>query len=162
RATPRTTPTIVAAKPATTAPDSSHRVPASIDTMIPQLREETRKTDKSVRELAAGKPTTNRSQAASPDPAYRLVLLPHIAGSEAMITAFRASARSGEMDAQLAGWSRDLLSTTRLLEASPVAKDPTMRRLLEDLDLVIAQISRYVARGTVNTEELDLIEESIN
>jgi hypothetical protein len=89
-------------------------------------------------------------------------MLRHIAGSEAMITAFRASARSGEMDAQLADWSRDLLSTTRLLEASPVAKDPTMRRLLEDLDLVIAQIARYVARGTINTEELDLIEESIN
>src|SRR5262245_30050865 len=89
-------------------------------------------------------------------------MLRHIAGSEAMITAFRSSARTGEMDAQLADWSRDLLSTTRLLEASPVANDPTMRRLLEDLDLVIAQIARYVARGTVNTEELDLIEESIN
>ena len=33
------------------------------------------------------------------------------------------------------------LSTTRMLEASPVTQDPTMKRLLEDLDLVIVQIS---------------------
>ena len=162
RATPRNTTTVVTAKSAPDVRDTSPQPPAFTDKVIPQLRDETGKTDKRVRELASASPRNDRSANAAPDLAYRLVMLRHIAGSEAMITAFRASARSGEMDAQLADWSRDLLSTTRLLEASPVASDPTMRRLLEDLDLVIAQIARYVARGTVNTEELDLIEESIN
>src|SRR5205085_360691 len=86
----------------------------------------------------------------------------HLTGTEAMITAFRASARRGEMDAQIASWSRELLSTTRMLEASPVAEDLTMKRLLEDLDLVIVQIAQYVARGTTNPEELDLIERAID
>jgi len=162
RATPTRTTSVVTATAPTVQRDSAPQPPPSNDTIIPRLRDETRKTENQVRELAAGSPRNNRSENAAPDLAYRLVMLRHIAGSEAMITAFRSSARTGEMDAQLADWSRDLLSTTRLLEASPVANDPTMRRLLEDLDLVIAQIARYVARGTVNTEELDLIEESIN
>ena len=37
-----------------------------------------------------------------------------------------------------------------------------MKRLLEDLDLVIVQIARYVTRGTNNPDDLDLIEQSIN
>src|SRR5262249_27667972 len=139
------------------------RIPVNSDTTVPRLREETRKTDDRVRQLAAVPRRPSRdSDAPSPNLAYRLVVLRHLAGSEAMITAFRASAQRGEIDAQMAAWSRELLGTTRLLEQSPVADDPTMRRLLEDLDLVLAQIARYVTRGTVNTEELDLIEESIN
>jgi hypothetical protein len=102
-------------------------------------------------------PTSDRSTLA-----YRLVVLRHLAGSEALITSFRTSAKRGEMDSQIAQWSRELLSTTRLLEASAAADDPVMKRLLEDLDLIIAQIAVYAARGTNNPEELDLIEQSIN
>src|SRR3569623_2800069 len=94
--------------------------------------------------------------------AYRLVVLQHLAGSEAMNTAFRSSARTGHVDPQIARWSRDLLSTTRLLEASQSADDPVMKRLLGDLDLIITQIVQYSARATVNSEELDIIEQSIN
>jgi hypothetical protein len=66
------------------------------------------------------------------------------------------------MDAQISSWARELLGTTRLLESSASLTDPVMTRLLGDLDLVISQIVQYTARGTVNTEELDLIEQSIN
>jgi hypothetical protein len=93
--------------------------------------------------------------------AYQLVVLQHLAGTEAMITSFRASARSGETDAHVSKWARDLLGTTRLLEASPAADDPMMKRLLEDLELVIVQIVQYTNRGTNDPEELDLIEQSI-
>jgi hypothetical protein len=118
-----------------------------------------------VQELAVASDPSSNGQGATnetPSLAYRLVMLQHLTGSEAMITAFRASARRGEVDAQIAAWSRDLLSTTRMLEASPVTQDPTMKRLLEDLDLVIVQIAQYVTRGTTNPDELDLIEQSIN
>jgi len=158
-----TTP-IVAVQPVVVSParDSAGAGAATkTDTIVPKLREETRNTDRRVRELAAGTPAAPRRDATDPSLAYQLVVLRHIAGSEAMITAFRASARRGEVDAQIASWARELLGTTRLLEASPVTQDPTMKRLLEDLDLVIVQIAQYVTRGTVNTEELDLIEESI-
>ena len=138
-------------------------IAARTDTVVPRLREETRKTDDRVRQLATAPRRPSRdADTATPNLAYRLVVLRHLAGSEAMITAFRASAQRGETDAQMAAWSRELLGTTRLLEQSSVTDDPTMRRLLEDLDLVLAQIARYTTRGTVNTEELDLIEESIN
>ena len=99
---------------------------------------------------------------ASASLSYRLVVLKHLAGSEAMITAFRSSAKRGEVDAQIADWSKELLSTTRMLEASAASDDPTMRRLLEDLDLVLAQIKQYVTRGTNSPDDLELIEQSIN
>jgi hypothetical protein len=103
-----------------------------------------------------------RGSATSDNLAYRLVVLQHLAGSEAMITAFRSSARSGQVDPQITRWSRDLLSTTRMLEASDAADDPVMKRLLGDLDLIITQIVQYSAQDSANTEELDLIEHSIN
>jgi hypothetical protein len=94
--------------------------------------------------------------------AYRLVVLQHLAGTEAAIIAFRSAARRGEVDPQVARWSRELLSTTRMLRSSSLAADPVMRRLLTDLDLILNQIAIYSERGTTHTEELDLIEESIS
>jgi hypothetical protein len=94
--------------------------------------------------------------------AYRLVLLQHLAGTEAAITAFRSAARRGEVDPQVARWSRELLGTTRMLRSSSLAADPVMRRLLTDLDLILNQIAVYSERGTTRPEDLDLIEESIS
>jgi hypothetical protein len=142
------------------------------DSLIHDLREQTKRTGRRVEALVAAAPRTSDTTASAPtdrrsrqqssDLAYRLVVLQHLAGSEAMITSFQATARRGEIDAQIASWSRDLLSTTRMLEASPASDDPMMKRLLEDLELVITQIAQYAARGTKNTDDLDLIEQSIN
>lgn len=136
--------------------------------LITQLRQETTATDRRVRELAAANPargvdrtTTSTRADESTALSYRLVMLKHLAGSEAMITAFRSAASRGEVDAQIAAWSKELLSTTRMLEASSASDDPMMKRLLEDLDLVLAQIKQYVTRGTNNPDDLDLIEQSI-
>src|SRR5439155_2972134 len=81
--------------------------------------------------------------------AYRLVLLQHLAGTEAMITSFRSTARSrnGAAEQRIALWARDLLTTTRMLESSAAADDPTMKHLLDDLDLVLTQITRYTTSG---------------
>ena len=152
-----------------TAPKDSTRVPpeqpvtsvASRDSIIGKLREQTRGTDRRAHELVASEQPSAGPQPAISNLAYHLVVLQHLAGSEAMITAFRTAARRGEMDAQLSAWARELLSTTRMLESSAATQDPTMKRLLEDLDLVIAQIVQYVTHGTNNSEELDLIEQSI-
>ena len=161
RSAPAAPNTVAVVKPST---DSAKKAaPAtSRDTVIEQLHEETRKTARRAQELASASPSTDTQGPNTESLAYRLVVLRHLAGSEAMITSFRSSARNGEMDAQLAGWSRELLSTTRLLESSQAASDPVMKRLLEDLDLVISQIVQYTTRGTTNSEELDLIEQSIN
>jgi hypothetical protein len=188
RSAPATAP-VVATAPVAQAPvaavtDSSTVTPApdtSTVAIVQKLREATRKTDASVRALASASPRGSSSggsrtpaggSLAAPGTAptvapnqslaYRLVVLQHLAGSEAMITSFRSSARSGALDAELKNWSRELLGTTRLLEASQASDDPVMKRLLEDLDLVISQIVQYTTRGTTDTEELDLIEQSIN
>jgi hypothetical protein len=92
---------------------------------------------------------------------YRLAVVEHVAGSEAMITAFRGAARRGEIDPQMEKWSRDLLGETRLLEGSAPPDDVEMKRLLEDLELVLAQIVQYANRGTHSADDLDLIERSI-
>jgi hypothetical protein len=93
--------------------------------------------------------------------AYRLAVVEHLAGTEAMLTSFRAAAKRGEVDAQMTAWARNLLTTTRLLEASAAQDDPTMKRLLDDLELVLVQIAQYTSAGTHHAEELELIEHSI-
>jgi hypothetical protein len=158
-------------QPAERVTDTAARVAASPDSLIDQLHEQTRRTGRRVQELTAADAPGDTPRSAGTERgarqessklAYRLVVLQHLAGSEAMITAFRATAHRGEMDAQIATWSRELLSTTRMLEASPASDDPMMKRLLEDLELVITQIVQYATRGTNSSDELDLIEQSIN
>jgi len=71
---------------------------------------------------------------------YRVLTAQHLAQAEALLTGFRAEAPGGGGAAADAMWARDLLSTTRLLLDSPAARDPERRRLLEDLELVLAQL----------------------
>ena len=95
--------------------------------------------------------------------AFRLAVLQHLAGTEAMLTTFRTEAKSGEVDARLTSWARNLLRTTHLLQASSVASnDPTLKRLLDDLELVLLQIAQYTAKSPHRAEELELIERSID
>ena len=122
---------------------------------------------KGVRELSVNSLASDSVSAVAGDGtnsgnvAYRLAVVNHVVGSEAMITAFRASARRGEVDAQIAKWSHDLLGETRLLESSAPTDDVTMKRLLEDLELVLVQIVQYTNHGTQSADDLDLIERSI-
>lgn len=53
------------------------------------------------------------------------------------------------------GRATDLLSTTRMLLDSPAASDPRLRTLLEDLELVLAQVVRLQAGQS--GDELDFI-----
>jgi hypothetical protein len=152
--------TVAKSAPSVTVPRPAQAITQPRESIVAELRTETRKTDESARRLAEND-ARNPAAAESDNLAYRLVLLRHLSGSEAMITAFRSSARKGEVDAEIADWSRELLGTTRMLEHSPAAQDPTMKRLLEDLDLVIVQIARYATTGKSNPDDLDLIEQSI-
>jgi hypothetical protein len=77
----------------------------------------------------------------------------------ALLIALPAATRSGQMEAQLTTRAGDLLGRTRLLLDSPAAKDPEMRNLLEDLELVLAQVVR-LQNGHSRTE-LDLINRAL-
>jgi hypothetical protein len=83
--------------------------------------------------------------------AYRLAVADHLSSAEALLTEFRAETQ-GTVDPQIAGQARDLLTNTRLLLDSPAADDPKVAALLEDLELIIAQIARMSQPSSVETE----------
>jgi hypothetical protein len=93
--------------------------------------------------------------------AFRLAVVQHLAGTEAMLTSFRDEAARGNVDAQITSWARNLLTTTRLLQTAAAQQDPTMKRLLDDLELVLVQIAQYSSTGPHRAEELELIQHSI-
>jgi hypothetical protein len=89
--------------------------------------------------------------------AYGLAVSDHMTKAEVLLTSFR-SQPDNVLDPQIAIWARDLLSNTRLLLDSPAAEDPRTAMLLEDLELIIAQIARLSAHSS---EENEIIEEGI-
>jgi hypothetical protein len=91
--------------------------------------------------------------------AYRVAAIRHLGQAEALLTSFRAESRAGRLDTQVSAWADDLLSTTRLLLDSPAAADPRMRRLLDDLELVLAQIAQLPAQR--EERELEMIGRSV-
>jgi hypothetical protein len=90
---------------------------------------------------------------------YRLAAQEHLSQSEAFLTLFRSSL-DRQSDQRLASASaRQLLATNRLLLDSPAAVDPGTRVLLEDLELVLAEIAQLSPRS--RAEDLQLIREGI-
>lgn len=88
--------------------------------------------------------------------AYRVAVAQHLSRTETLLTSFRADAAGGRVDASAVEWAGQMLSTTRLLLDSPAADDPRLRTLLEDLELVLAQIAALPTRpdtsATTHTE----------
>jgi len=77
----------------------------------------------------------------TPDP-YDMAVTRHFTQAEALLVSYRADTVDAAMDVQLARWARPLLSNTQMLLDSPAADDPRRRRVLEDLELVLAQVAR--------------------
>jgi hypothetical protein len=77
--------------------------------------------------------------------AYRLTTLEHLGQSEAFLTLFRSSVRTGGQEQLASATARQLLATNRLLLDSPAATDRKTRVLLEDLELVLAEIAQLAA-----------------
>lgn len=75
---------------------------------------------------------------------YQVAATQYLSRTETFLTGFRADLRAGRVDA-FPGQARELLATTRLLLDSPAADDPRMKALLEDLELVLVQISTLEA-----------------
>lgn len=91
--------------------------------------------------------------------AYRLTAIEHLSQSEAFLTLFRASARSGSDERLASATARQLLASNRLLLDSPAARDRKIRLLLEDLELVLAEIAQLSPEP--HERDLQLIEEGI-
>jgi hypothetical protein len=91
--------------------------------------------------------------------AYRLAAQEHLGQSEAFLTLFRASLRQPGEHRLPAASARQLLATNRLLLDSPAAVDPKIRLLLEDLELVLAEIAQLSPSS--RAEDLELIRKGI-
>jgi hypothetical protein len=65
------------------------------------------------------------------------------------------------VDAPFLASARELLTMTRLLLDSPLAQDPQLLDLLEDLELVLAQVVR-LEPAPREADDLDLITDGLN
>ncbi|MDQ6872369.1 MAG: hypothetical protein M3037_10225, partial [Gemmatimonadota bacterium] len=88
---------------------------------------------------SAGQPASDTSAVVD---AYRDQTSHYLGQAAALLISLPAKDASGKTDAAFAGKAAELLVTTRLLMDSPAAKDPKLRSLLEDLELVLVQIAR--------------------
>ena len=73
---------------------------------------------------------------------YRTAAMQTLAQAEALLTSYRSAenVRDPQAIQQAARWARDVISSTRLLLDSPARRDPQMRTLFTDLELILAQI----------------------
>jgi hypothetical protein len=123
-------------------------------------------------ELATRQPTDRSTPGASTEVAsadsaasalYRAAAVQTLVQAEAVLTAYRgaeSSTRDPQAMQQAARWARDVLSSTRLLIDSPAGRDPQMRALFTDLELVLAQIVQL--SGTpLQDSERDLIDRAM-
>ena len=67
--------------------------------------------------------------------------LEHLAETEIFLTTVRSDLKAGRTDEQLAERSRELLARTRLLLGASTDRSPATEELLEDLELLLAEIS---------------------
>ena len=92
--------------------------------------------------------------------AYEVATTEYLSQSETFLTLFRASLRQKTGNEQLAAaTARQLLATNRLLLDSPAAKDGKTKLLLQDLELVLAQIAQLSPQS--RSRDLDLITEGL-
>lgn len=122
--------------------------------------------------VALGRFSARRAPAASPGIAsrapsdtvslaepYQSTASRYLGQTAALLVALPGEVRAGRADDRFLGRAHDLLLTTRLLLDSPAAADPRFRTLLEDLELVLAQVVRIQTdQGRV---DLDLIREAL-
>jgi hypothetical protein len=97
--------------------------------------------------------------------AFRTAAAEHLARSEELLMLVRTDARAGRVDRSVGEWGGALLVETRLLLDSPVGSDPQLRPLLEDLELLLAQVAMLGHQGLVEgrgREELSLIAEGMD
>ena len=91
--------------------------------------------------------------------AYQVVTAEHLGQAEAFLTLFRTTVRRGGNEQLASATARQLLATNRLLLDSPAGSDSRTRLLLQDLELVLAQIAQLSPRPS--SRDLDLITDDL-
>jgi hypothetical protein len=85
--------------------------------------------------------------------AYDRTTSRYLGQTAALLIALPGEVRAGRTDPRFVARAAELLMTTRLLLDSPAAADPKVRALLEDVELVLAQVAHLETdRGRVEFE----------
>ena len=154
--TPADTPSIEGAAGAT----QSERVPAPAPTS--RVRQ-----DVAVRTPRSYAPAEPRDLDVLPDSMvqtfYRTAAVQTLVQAEALLTAYRGAegtTRDPQALRDAARWARDVLSSTRLLMDSPAGRDPQLRMLFADLELILAQIVQ-LSGTTLEARERELIDRAM-
>lgn len=108
---------------------------------------------------APGSGTPVVADAVVTDAPLRLAATQHLTRAEALLTGVRSG--SVPVDAPFIASARELLTMTRLLLDSPLAQDAQLLDLLEDLELVLAQVVQLDPTPR-ETDDLDLITDGLN
>ncbi|MEP6991228.1 MAG: hypothetical protein ABJA80_09885 [bacterium] len=111
--------------------------------------------------LAGALPRRSSAEASS---LYRLAAVQTLTQAEALLTAYRAdglASRNPAAARQLGAWGREVLSSTRLLLDSPAGDDPQLRRLLNDIELVLVQVIR-LSGAPLDATDRALIDEAMH
>jgi hypothetical protein len=109
--------------------------------------------------VAAPGPVATATTPPVSNAAYQVATAEHLSQSEAFLTLFRASVRQGGNEQLASATARQLLATNRLLLDSPAANDGKTRLLLQDLELVLAEIAQLSPQP--RSRDLDLIREGL-
>ena len=110
---------------------------------------------------APGTPAPVAAGRAGDDVAYQMAAAQYLSRTETLLAGFRADARTGErLDPQFQAQARELLTSTRLLLDSPAGLNPRLKPLLEDLEVVLAQIVYLPAAR--DTTDVELINQGID
>jgi hypothetical protein len=112
-----------------------------------------------LRARPAHRPVASRTAPDKSTLAEQLATGEHLGRVEVFLTTFRAAARNGQAGTISAADARRLLSTTRLFLDSPGGQDPRLRPLLEDLELVLAEITQLPGS---TPDDLNLITEGLD
>lgn len=104
-----------------------------------------------------GQVTTSDSVAL--DEPYQSTTSRYLGQAVALLVSLPADVREGRATEPYMGRAHDLLLTTRLLLDSPASADPRFRTLLEDLELVLAQVVRL--QSAESSDELELIRQAL-
>ena len=94
---------------------------------------------------------------------YRTAAVQTLVQAEALLTAYRGAegtTRDPQAMQQAARWARDVLSSTRLLMDSPAGRDPQLRMLFSDLELILAQIVQ-LSGTTLDARDRELIDRAM-
>jgi len=99
------------------------------------------------------------SDSVSIDEPYQSTTSRYLGQAVALLVSLPAEVREGRANEPYMGRAHDLLLTTRLLLDSPASADPRFRTLLEDLELVLAQVVRL--QSAESSEELEIIRQAL-